>query len=348
MMLVSALVLDKARKSAPPGDFAARLQDYLAHILHTELQLTPWDGAGRLPNFVARRYRFVTGSIVHQPCLFAIDLRPGDDTPAQISKQVAGMERAFPGIVVYTADRLAANRRARFIATGIAFAIPGNQLYVPALAIDLREVFRRSRNRGSDRLSPAAQLTLFYCILFKEESPSDDDRTPSRMAEALGYSAMSIGRAYDEIAGFGFATVLSRGRQKVLSLDEEPRQRLEKSRQVLRSPVQSSRFVRFEAQIPPMKLAGETALSHITGLSPPELPVYAVGGNDWKALSAGDIEVLETRDQADASIEVWHYRPELLSEHATVDPLSLYAQFWDHPNERIAQAAEDALEQVPW
>jgi hypothetical protein len=168
------------------------------------------------------------------------------------------------------------------------------------------------------------------------------------MAKALGYSAMSIGRAYDELAALGLATVLSRGRQKVLSLDQEPRQLLEESRQVLRSPVQSMRFARFEAQIPPMKIAGETALSHITGLSPPELPVYAIEGDDWKALSAGNIEELGTRDQADASIEVWHYRPELLSEYATVDPLSLYAQFQDHPNERIAKAAEEALEHVPW
>lgn len=347
-MLVFASMLDNARKPAPPDDLAGQLQSYLAHILHTELQLKPWDGAGRLPNFVARRYRFLTGSIVHQPCLFAIDMHPGDDTPAQIRKQIGGMEREFPGIVVYTADRLTANRRARFIATNIAFAIPGNQLYVPALAIDLREIFRRSRNRGSEHLSPAAQLTLFYNILFRKKLQHDDARTPSRMAEALDYTAMSIGRACDELAGFGLATVASRGRRKVLSLDKEPRQLLKESRQVLRSPVQSARFARFEIEIPPMKIAGETALSHITGLSPPELPVYAVGSDDWKALSAGAIEILESRDQADASIEVWHYRPELLSRFATVDPLSLYAQFRDHPNERVAQAAEDALEHVPW
>lgn len=347
-MLVFVLMLDKAPKSAPPEDFAGQLQDYLAHILHTELQLKPWDGTSRMPNFVARRYRLLTGSIVHQPCLFAIDLDPGDDTPAQIKKQIAGMEREFPGIVVYTADRLAANRRARFIATGIAFAVPGNQLYVPALAIDLREMFRRSRDQNSERLSPAAQLTFFYCLLFKEKLQDGEARTPSRMAEVLGYSAMSIGRAYDELAGLGLATVLSRGRQKVLTLDQEPRQLLEESGQVLRSPVQSTRFARFQVSIPPMKIAGETALSHITGLSPPELPVYAIGGDDWKRLSAGDIDELETRDQADASIEVWLYRPELLSEYATVDPLSLYAQFRDHPNERIAKAAEDALEHVLW
>jgi hypothetical protein len=341
-------MLDKARKPVLPDDLVGQLRNYLAHILHTELQLKPWDGAGRLPNFVARRYRFLTGSIVQQPCLFALDLDPGDDTPAQIGKQIAGMEREFPGIVVYAADRLAASRRARFIATGISFAIPGNQLYVPALAIDLREIFRRSRNRGSERLSPAAQLTLFYCILFRKELQDDDARTPSRMAEALDYTAMSIGRACDELAGFGLATVVSRGRRKVLSLDKAPRQLLAESRQVLRSPVQSTRFARADVRIPSMKIAGETALSHITSLSPPELPVYAVGGDEWKALSVGDIEVLETRDHADASIEVWHYRPELLSAYATVDPLSLYAQFWDHPNERVAQAAEDALEHVPW
>lgn len=341
-------MLDKAQKLALREEFARRLQNYLGHILHTGIQLQPWDGAGRMPNFIARRYQFFAGSIAQQSCLFAIDRDPGDDTPAQIKKQIEAMEREFPGIVVYTADRLTANRRARFIATGIAFAIPGNQLYVPALAVDLREVFRRSRDRGSERLSPAAQLTLFYCILSREVLQNDDTRSPSLIAEALGYSAMSIGRAFDELAARGLATVLNRGRRKVLSLDQDARRLLEVSRDVLRSPVQSTRFARFESKMPPMKYAGETALSHITGLSPPELQVYAIGGDEWKALATGGIEELEPSDEADACIEVWHYGPDLLSENATVDPLSLYAQFRDHPNERVAQAAENALDHVPW
>ena len=36
------------------------------------------------------------------------------------------------------------------------------------------------------------------------------------------------------------------------------------------------------------------------------------------------------------------------SRSETVDPLSLNAQFWDHADERVAQAAVDVLERVQW
>ena len=40
--------------------------------------------------------------------------------------------------------------------------MPGNQLYMPDLAIDLREHFRARRRRRADILSPAAQAVLFH------------------------------------------------------------------------------------------------------------------------------------------------------------------------------------------
>lgn len=340
-------MLDSARKSPDHRGFVRRLQDYLTYVLHCDVQLTEWDGARRLPNFIARRYRLFTGTVLQHPCLFAMASDPADDTPGQISRQMATMEHEFPGVVVYATEHLTANRRARFIAAGMAFAVPGNQLYIPALAIDLREVFRRPRRYGLRHLSPVAQATFFYCILFRKELEADANaRTPSRVAKSLGYSSMSVGRAYDELSEFGLARVDDKGRQRFLSLDGDLRLLLKRSHELLRSPVKSKRFARCRLIIPPMKIAGESALSNMTGLSPPALPTYALHGNDWKTLSAGDVEEVDDHDQADAVLEIWHYRPDVLSEYATVDPLSLYAQFQDHPNERIAKAADDALDKV--
>lgn len=342
-------MLRNGRRSSAHRGFAHRLRDYLAGVLHCDVQLTEWDGTRRLPNFIARRYRLFTGTVLQHPCLFAMDPDPADDTPGQISRQLATMEHEFPGVVVYATEHLTANRRARFVAAGMAFAVPGNQLYIPAFAIDLREVFRRPRRYGLRHLSPVAQATFFYCILFRKELDADANaRTPSRVAKGLGYSAMSVGRAYDELSEFGLASIDDRGRQRFLSLDEDSQLLLKGSRELLRTPVKSTRFLRCRSIVPPMKIAGESALANMTGLSPPALPTYALHGNDWKALSAGDVEEVDDRDEADAVLEIWHYRPDVLSEYATVDPLSLYAQFRDHPNERIAKAADDALDHVPW
>jgi hypothetical protein len=342
-------MLETTSKSAANKGLARRLQAYLKTTLHSDVHLTEWDGTKRLPSFLGRRYRFYTGKIIQQPCLFSVDLDPENDTPAQISKHISIMQKEFPGVVVYTAPNMSATRRSRLIDARVAFVVPGNQLYVPALAVDLREIFRSTKKRGSDKLSPVAQATLFYSILSRDELEFDPElRTPSRMATTLSYSQMSIGRAFDELSDFGLATVEAKGRQKFLFVQEISRYFVEKHRELLRSPVQSRKFALCQLMIPPMKIAGESALSHLTGLSPPDTPVYALHSDDWKLVSEKDAQEVPSRDQADAIIELWHYRPDVLSEYANVDPLSLYAQFWDDPNERIAKSAREALEHTPW
>jgi len=159
---------------------------------------------------------------------------------------------------------------------------------------------------------------------------------------------MSVGRGFDELTDFGLATIDVRGRQKFLTLIEQPRQLVERSTERLRSPVQSTKFAVSRPLVPAMKIAGESALSNLTGLSPPELPVYAVHGDDWNLAQEKGVQEVKSREQAEAVIELWRYRPDALSEYTTVDPLSLYAQFWNDPNERIAKAAREALDHVPW
>ncbi len=342
-------MLETASKSAPNKGFKRHLRDYLKTTLHCDVHLTEWDGTKRLPSFLGRRYRFYTGKIIQQPCLFSVDLDPENDTPAQISKHISIMQKEFPGIVVYTTTNMSATRRSRLIDSGVAFVVPGNQLYIPALAVDLREIFRSTKKRGSNKLSPVAQATLFYSILFRDDLESNpEQRTPSRMATTLSYSQMSIGRAFDELSDIGLATVEVKGRQKFLFLLESSRSFVEKHSELLRSPIQSKKFALCRLIIPPMKIAGESALSHLTGLSPPDTPVYALHSDDWKLVLEKNIQQVRSRDQADAIIELWHYRPDVLSEYASVDPLSLYAQFWNHPNERIAKSAREALDHTSW
>ena len=348
-MLVFVSMLDKPLKSFQDNGLARQLRAYLETTLHSDVRLDEWDGSKRLPDFLSRRYHCYQGVVARQSCLFAFDQQPENDTPGQITKHILAMQREFSGIVVYTTRSMSSTRRSRLITAGVAFVVLSNQLYIPELAIDLREVFRTSRKRGFEHLSPVAQAIFFYSILhLNRPDLHATQRTPSRLAKILRYSAMSVGRGFDELAEFGLATIDVRGRQKFLTLSEDPHQLIERSRDLLRSPVQSARFAVCRLMIPPMKIAGETALSNLTGFSPPDMPVYAVHGDDWNLVQEKGVQEVKSREQADAKIELWHYRPDALSEHATVDPLSLYAEFWNDANERIAKAAREALEHVAW
>jgi hypothetical protein len=343
-------MLGSSSKPIHSNHFVAQLRAYLAATLHREVHLRRWDGARRLPTFLTRRYEYYAGTINERQCLFAIDLATADATPAEVEKHIALISREFDGIVVYAVKYLSTNRRARLITNGIPFVVPGNQLYVPQLAVDLREHFRTQPKRHSDHLSPVAQVVLFYNILFSHEMQSDAaNRTPSRLAKLLHYTAMSIGRAFDELASAELAEVIKHGRTKQIHFASDRRALIDQSRPLLRNPARTQKYAQGCLLVPPMKIAGQTALSNLTGLSSPRLPVYAVHTDEWRAVAAGsDIAIVDDPDQAESTIEFWHYHPDALSDYATVDPLSLYAQLWDDPNERIAKAAEEALDHVAW
>ena len=101
--------------------------------------------------------------------------------------------------------------------------------------------------------------------------------------------------------------------------------------------------------MPSTKRAGESALAALTDLSPPQQPVEAIHINEWRVLGKVlDIAMVKHKDEASSVLELWHYDPKILSADPIVDPLSLYAQFWDHPDERVAGAAESLLERLEW
>lgn len=335
-------MLERAATSEP---FPTALRTYLADTLHIAVVFQPWAGGARLPVFITKRYRFYQTAIARQPCLvMALDAAV-DVSPTDIAKHVAQLADAFDGVVIFAAETVSATTRSRLIAQGVAFIVPGNQLYIPQLAMDLRDHFRAPAKKRGEHLSPAAQLVLFHHILFGDDTPM----TPTMLAEPLEFAAMSIGRAFDQLAQANLARVEWRGRQKVLHYVADRRMLIDLGRTLLRTPVRGVHGVRFKGERPAMLRAGETALADLTDLAPPERPTYAILATGWhEFFRKHDIEDVNDIDAADALIETWRYDPHTLSRGETVDPLSLHAQFWDHADERVAQAAVDVLERVQW
>ncbi|MCY4607517.1 MAG: hypothetical protein OXD40_02815 [bacterium] len=261
-----------------------------------------------------------------------------------IAKHVALVRPAVDAIIVFVAPWLSAHNRSRLIGQGVPFVVPGKQLYIPDLSMDLRERFRTPKPRRAVGLSPAAQAVLFHRLLRLDETAT----TPSLVATQLHYSAMSISRAFDELVGAGLAHTERHGRERHIRFQAEGRQLFDTSHDLLRSPVRTEKFIRNIHAAPQLKHAGESALSELTNLSSPPLPAFAVAAIDWKTV-AQTCELVETnRDQASHIVETWSYDPAALSTARTVDPLSLYAQFHDHRDERVSMAAERLLDGMPW
>jgi len=321
--------------------FAGALEHYLGETLHGKVKVREIDTAISLPTFLERTYTFYKARIADRQCLL-IAARENAATPADIAKHVALVRSAVDALVIFAAPSLSAHNRSRLIAHGVAFVVPDNQLYIPDLAMDLREYFRAPKPQGAEGLSPAAQAVLFHYMLRLDEFA----RTPSAIAERLHYSPMSIGRAFNDLVAVGLAKTEKRGKERHIYFNEDRRELMQAARPLLRSPVRSVKHIRDHRPVDTLKLAGETALAKLTDLTPPRTETYAVVASDWKA-TAETLGFIEVDDfEVSFTVETWAYDPAGLSDGLVVDPLSLYAQFHENRDERISMAAERLLENV--
>ena len=226
----------------------------------------------------------------------------------------------------------------------VPFIVPGNQMYLPMLAIDLREHFRRIREEAPT-FSPSTQVVVLHAML----RDAGQELIPSEMAPLLGYSAMTMTRAFDELETARLAEVTVRGRERCLRFNGGRREIWEKAQPFLRSPVNKRLFIRRIDGAEGAIRAGLTALAHYSMLAPPAYTTYALSREDWKALRQQHKIIEVPAQDPDASeIEVWWYPPALFAEHGMVDRLSLYLSLKADHDERTETALEEMMEKFKW
>lgn len=332
---------------------ADRMRDYLQSVLHVRLLLKAWDETASLPLLFSKRFGFWLGDIQSMPCLFVVT--PPDDnmTPAELEKRYDHLQSITDQQIVFVFDHMPSYNRARLIERAIPFVVPDNQLYIPQLAVDLREHFRGRPREADSNLSPVAQVVLFRHLLM----PPHEDWTPSVLAKTLRYSSMSAGRAFEELTSHGLARIEPRGRSKYLIFETPNDDIFERARHLLRSPVISTHFFYslpppkgfYGSWMPGLPLGGEAALAERSMLNPPKNEHFAAGPTEWKVLQADTHnKEVEHAEEANFGVDVWRYDPDIVTGEPKADPLSLYMQFHNHADERVAGAATQLMEEFTW
>lgn len=331
------------RSDISDSRFADSLERYLADTLHVPIRVSELKERLSIPSFLRRTYRLYKGRIADRRCFF-LALEDNDFTPSQIARHILLAGEASDGLVVFATSSLSAYYRSLLVRHGIPFVIPGNQLYIPELAMDLRERFRRRRHKPVNSLSPVAQAVLFHHLLRRDESST----SPSLLSGQLHCSTMSVSRAFEDLVAAGIADTEIIGRRKCIRFKARGRHLFNSANDYLREPARAKRFVRHGQIVESLKVAGECALAELTDLSRPALNTFAVAAREWKKLVHNYGFVETVRNEADHIVETWYYDPAGLSNGRIVDPLSLYVQFKDHHDERVSMAAEKLLEGVKW
>jgi hypothetical protein len=331
-------------RSTTLNNQARQLARYIRETLGVEVVVTPWPGGERLPPFLREQYRFSEIQLLGAPCLLMIDSQDAARSPAAVRKHVDLIQTKRDATVVYVRPQVTAYNRKRLIEQKVSFIVPGNQMYLPTLGIDLREHFKRLRAERPT-LSPATQALVIHTLL----RGASDVLIPGELAKRLGYSAMTMTRAFNELEAAKLGEVAMQGRERCLRFGQDRRDLWKKSEPLLRSPVTKRLFIQHVKLNSPPVRAGLSALAQYSMLAPPAHAVYALSREDWKS-QRRRIKVVEVPEpDAEAQeIEVWSYRPELLADNDRVDPLSLYLSLKGSRDERVEAALEEMMRALAW
>ncbi|MBB1629662.1 hypothetical protein [Cupriavidus sp. UME77] len=327
---------------------SAAVRQYLHEILGVpKPELAPWARANELPYFLRDAFEFSELELLGQHIVLATarsEQRPSlSDVHTWIDKVRAIAEQP----VIYVTEALASYERRRLIEYKVPFIVPGNQLYLPDLGLDLREYFRQRAPAAEAALSPSAQAMLIAALL---RQPWEAEWLPSTAGSALGYTPMTLSRAVKELTAAGLATVHAVGRTRWLRMDPSPQQLWERAKAVLRTPVKRTVWVLAQGYLDarPSRLAGLSALARYSMLAEPKWPVYAVGGAEWKAAMDAGVRELPEPIAGAQEWQLWSYSPALAPDAATVDPLSLLLSLQDSGDDRVQIALDELKERFPW
>ncbi len=317
---------------------------YLKETLNLCIQPKKWKEAEKLPFFLRNLYAFFEVTILETSCLAMVTKDETEQTPATIRKHILQVQKKWNHEVIYVQQKVTAYNRKRLIEHKLPFVIPGNQMYLPFLRIDLREHFKKIRNTES-RWSPSTQAVILYA-LFHDGEPRF---TPKNLANCLGYTAMTMTRALDELEGAGLGQIAMEGRERVLRFDRDKKELWRNALETLRSPVKKRLWVKHFLNKPLGMKAGLSALAYYSALAEPANPVFAIEGKKWKGIKIKkNLRVLEIAEPSASELEIWSYPPELFAKDGVVDRFSLHLSMQANDDERVESALEEMMEQVAW
>ena len=310
--------------------------DYLAAVTGSlpEARPLPHSALASLPAGLAQSYALDELQLFGRTVLLA---SPKDETQAGLAGLARDREQLAAALgrpVVLVLPWLRADQRQRLLQRQVPFMVPGRQMFLPMLLVDLREAF------PAPRRPPAAYMSWVAQVLVLRQLLRDDvaGRPLARVAALLRYTPMAITLAAAELVRLKLCRLVATGRTKTLEF--APEGLWPQALPYLRSPVKNRLLLeRLDAPgEPPPLCAGREALAAYLGqeldAAVPEslaLPQRELG----RLLAAGQCRACSLEEDARVIVEGWAYRPAVLTPEWAVDPLSLYLSLRDDPDAHV-------------
>ena len=326
------------------------LRKYIQETLGTDLNpvLVKEQETDRLPFFLKTMYQLYRANFLGWNLLLAEMRNENASTIQQIEKHFQLIQETFGNFIVLVAQNIPAFNRKRLIEKGINFIVPGKQMYLPALMIDLRETYSKPAQK-KQTLLPSAQCILLYHILHRDEKI--EEKPLKQIAEMINYTPMAISKAVDNLSTHNLCKLVGT-REKFIRFTGNIPELWRKAFPFLVNPMLNQVYADKFPQADFWKKANESALPEYSDMNESKLEHYAIDrGNFFNFRKTGQLQNLNDYE-GNYCIEVWKYSPVALTNGITkqnnVDPLSLYLSLKDKKDERVEMALEKIIENYIW
>jgi len=180
------------------------LKVYVENVLGLKLRLKPWENVKILPYALRDRYEFFVTEIFGAGCLILKERPQREASVADVAKHIQAIHnfQAYSklpetgDLMIFVTDTLPSYDRKRLVEKGVQFIVPGNQLFLPAFGMDLREYYRQ-RLEKPQVLSPATQAMLIQYLIKGWRHPLSVTR--AAFEQSVSYAKMTVTRAIKEL-----------------------------------------------------------------------------------------------------------------------------------------------------
>ncbi len=298
------------------------ISNYIEKMVGAEVQIEPLDKAKKqaLPVLITNAYQLLQCQLLGAEVSLMV-CKDANATPMQLKKHCAIVERALEMHAAVVLPEVKPYNMKRLVDARVNTIVPGRQLFLPSLLMDLR-VQRNPVDMVGKPMPVMAQVVVL-CHLQKQNL---NGMSAQPIAELMGVSYPNINRAVKWLADNRFVE-LSPGREKQMQFIHEGKELWEQALSVLQSPIE--RVLRTDRMLDAY-ICGEEALAELTMLAEPQERHWAITKQEAQQLGA-ELH----KEFGEHVVEVWRYNPKLMGENGMVDRLSLYLSLRDTEDERV-------------
>ena len=316
-------------------EIVANTTTYIELLTGEKVEIKPLDARarGKIPLYLTGAYDLYTGSLLGRRICFAFVGSGADTTPAQYAKRAQALYQQTSLLPVFVLEKVASYNAQRLTRHRVNFIIPGKQMFLPALLMDLGETDKEAAT--PEAIPATAQLMILYHL----EVQLLHEKSGKEIAEIVGVSKASTTRAIQWLVAHGFAEFKG-GKRKYLRFFQSGRALWDAACEYMTSPV--LRTVRTDMK-PSGLICGQNALAEYGMLVEANHEMVAISPGAYNAVKQSTDPVYGENE-----IQVWRYNPSKLAKSSLVDRLSLYLSMRESADERVQKEIKALLKEMIW